>query len=144
MTPKDKLDPKIDADKAWYLALLDEEKQTAYEEEHLAAVLSCLKSFYVARIRGRILALKAEIAEIRGRESYSAEDYRTILEKNAEIASETKKLNAYKCFFSEPYFARMDVTDEKEGYNSYYIGKKGEVNLEIVDWRAPLPCRYYQ
>ncbi|MDE5548034.1 MAG: hypothetical protein K2J30_03465, partial [Clostridia bacterium] len=144
MTPKDKLDPKIDADKAWYLALLDEEKQTAYEEEHLAAVLSCLKSFYVARIRGRILALKAEIAEIRGRESYSAEDYRAILEKNAEIAAETKKLNAYKCFFSEPYFARMDVTDEKEGYNSYYIGKKGDVNLEIVDWRAPLAVRYYQ
>ncbi len=144
MTPKDKLDPKINADKAWYLALLDEEKQTAYEEEHLAAVLSCLKSFYVARIRGRILALKAEIAEIRGRESYSAEDYRAILEKNAEIAAETKKLNAYKCFFSEPYFARMDVTDEKEGYNSYYIGKKGDVNLEIVDWRAPLAVRYYQ
>lgn len=144
MTPKEKLDPKINADKAWYLALLDEEKQTAYEEEHLSAVLSCLKSFYVARIRGRILALKAEVAEIKARENYSAEDYRTILEKNAEIAAETKKLNAYKCFFSEPYFARMDVTDEKEGYNSYYIGKKGDVNLEIVDWRAPLAVRYYQ
>lgn len=144
MTPKEKLDPKINADKAWYLALLDEEKQTAYEEEHLAAVLSCLKSFYIARIRGRILALKAEIAEIKAQENYSAEDYRTIVEKNAEIAAENKKLNAYKCFFSEPYFARMDVTDEKEGYNSYYIGKKGDVNLEIVDWRAPLAVRYYQ
>ena len=71
-------------------------------------------------------------------------DYKTILEKNAEIAEQTKKLNAYKCYFAEPYFARMDVTDEKEGYNRYYIGKKGDVNLEIVDWRAPLAVRYYQ
>lgn len=144
MTPKDKLNPKINADKAWYLSLLDEDRQTAYEEDHLAAVLSCLKYFYVSRIRKHILSLKAEIAEIRARENYSAEDYRSILEKNAEITAETKKLNAYKCFFSEPYFARMDVTDEKEGYNSYYIGKKGDVNLEIVDWRAPLAVRYYQ
>ena len=38
----------------------------------------------------------------------------------------------------------MDFVDDKEGYNSYYIGKKGDVNLEIVDWRAPLAVRYYQ
>lgn len=38
----------------------------------------------------------------------------------------------------------MDLTDPLEGYNSYYIGKKGDVKLEIVDWRAPLARRYYQ
>lgn len=38
----------------------------------------------------------------------------------------------------------MDLTDPAEGYNSYYIGKKGDVRLEIVDWRAPLARRYYQ
>ena len=38
----------------------------------------------------------------------------------------------------------MDLVDDKEGYNSYYIGKKGDLNLEIVDWRAPLARKYYQ
>lgn len=141
---RDLLSPGIDADKAWYLALLDGEKQMAYEKEHLAAVLCMLKAFYISRIRDRIRAARAEIDEIRSREKYGAEDYRALQEKKAFIAAETKKLNGYKPFFSEPYFARMDVVDEKEGYNSYYIGKKGDVNLEIVDWRAPLAVRYYQ
>ncbi len=138
------LNPKIEADKEWYLSLLDEEAQTEYESERLVSVLAALKSFYIARYQRKIGELKSEIAEIRARENYSAEDYRAILTKNAEIAAEYKKLNAYKCFFAEPYFARMDVTDAREGYNSYYIGKKGDVNLEIVDWRAPLAVRYYQ
>lgn len=132
------------ADKDWYLALLDGEAQRAYESERLKAVLAMLKALYVSRYQKRIAALKQEIAELKSREDYSASDYRAVLEKNAEIARETNALNGYRCFFSEPYFARMDVTDEKEGYNSYYIGKKGDVNLEIVDWRAPLAVRYYQ
>ena len=53
-------------------------------------------------------------------------------------------METYRPFFDEPYFARMDLIDNKEGYNSYYIGKKGDVRLEIVDWRAPLARRYYQ
>ena len=36
------------------------------------------------------------------------------------------------------------MVDQKEGYNSYYIGKRGDEGLEIVDWRAPLARRYYQ
>ena len=36
------------------------------------------------------------------------------------------------------------MTDDKDGYNSYYIGKHGDEGLEIVDWRAPLARRYYQ
>lgn len=141
---RDLIRPHISADKAWYLALLDREKQMEYEREHLAAVLQMLKVFYISRIRDRIRQAQEEVAEIRSREHYGAEDYRTLQEKNAFIAAETAKLNSYKPFFSEPYFARMDVVDDKEGYNSYYIGKKGDVNLEIVDWRAPLAVRYYQ
>ena len=38
----------------------------------------------------------------------------------------------------------MDLVDNIEGYNSYYIGKKGDVKLEIVDWRAPIARKYYQ
>ncbi len=141
---KDSLSPKKEPDKAWYLSLLEEGEQFSYEEGHLRAVLAALKIFYVNRYREKIAAIKAEIAATRGKEGYSAQDYQTILAKNAEIESLTHKLNSFKCFFSEPYFARMDVVDDKEGYNSYYIGKKGDVNLEIVDWRAPLAVRYYQ
>ena len=132
------------ADKAWYLSLLDEKKQFAYEEDHLKAVLISLKAFYILRYQRRIAALKREAAQIASQEEYTAENYRLLLEKNAEIAAEYKKLNAYKCFFAEPYFARMDVVEETEGYSSYYIGKKGDVKLEIVDWRAPFAVRYYQ
>ncbi len=141
---KGRLSPHKEADKQWFLSLLDGEEQAQYEEERLKNVLLALKLFYLTRYRKKIAALKEEIAQIKAGETYSAADYRLVLEKNAEIAAETKKLNAYKCFFSEPYFARMDVVDDKEGYNSYYIGKKGDVNLEIVDWRAPLAVRYYQ
>ncbi len=138
------LSPKKNADKAWYLALLDGDAQRAYEEEHLDAVLKMLKLAYILRYRRRIAEAKEEIAAIRAREGYGAEDFRAIQEKNAEIAALKSKIDEYRPFFSEPYFARMDVVDEREGYNSYYIGKKGDVNLEIVDWRAPLAVRYYQ
>ena len=143
-TCKELLCPRIDADKAWYLALLDADAQRAYEEEHLGAVLRMLKLVHILRYRRRIAAAKEEIAQIRASENYGAEDFRAIQEKNAEIASLRKKIDEYRPFFSEPYFARMDVVDDREGYNSYYIGKHGDVNLEIVDWRAPLAVRYYQ
>lgn len=141
---KRRLNPAVQADKQWYLSLLDGEEQKKQEEERLLAVLAMLKAFYVSRYQKRIAEIKSEIAALKEKDDYAAADYKTVLEKNAEIVEQTKKLNAYKCFFAEPYFARMDVTDEKEGYNRYYIGKKGDVNLEIVDWRAPLAVRYYQ
>ncbi len=142
--PRDFLKPNICADKEWYLSLLDEEAQFVYEQERIDCVLAALKAVYLSRYQKRIAELKAEIAEIKSGDGYSAEDYRTVLQKNAEIQVLYTKLDSYKCFFAEPYFARMDVEDADEGYNSYYIGKKGDVNLEIVDWRAPLAVRYYQ
>ena len=141
---KELLCPKIDADKAWYLALLDQNAQRGYEEAHLAAVLRMLKLVHIVRDQKRIAQAKEEIAALRQKEGYSAEDFRAIQEKNAEIAALRRRIDEYRPFFSEPYFARMDVVDEREGYNSYYIGKRGDVNLEIVDWRAPLAVRYYQ
>ncbi len=138
------LAPQQNADKAWYLSLLDQDAQRAFEEGRLSTLLSVLKLVYVNKYRKRISALKKEIAEISARKDYSAADYTELLEKKAALEKERKKLDGYKCFFCEPYFARMDVCDGQEGYNSYYIGKKGDVNLEIVDWRAPLAVRYYQ
>ena len=141
---KKMLDPKRDADKEWYLALLDEEGQLNYEKEHLDAVLRMLRFYYLSRLQHRIREIEAEMERLRAQEGYSAGEYRELLEKQAEKQEVQKKLDSYKCYFVEPYFARIDVVDDKEGYNSYYIGKKGDVNLEIVDWRAPLAVRYYQ
>lgn len=141
---KKKLDPRKRDDKKWYLDLLDRGIQTEYEEDHLAAVLLMLKIRYIRTHLKKIEKAKAERNEILNAKDYSAESYRALIEKNAEIAAETKKLNAFQCFFSEPYFARIDVVDDKEGYNAYYIGKKGDINLSVVDWRAPLAVRYYQ
>ena len=86
-TIKERLNPKKNADKAWYLSLLDEGEQISYEEEHLDAVLKMLKSFYILRFRKRIASLEEEIAAIRAQDKYSADDYRSILEKNALIAA---------------------------------------------------------
>ena len=112
---KEMLCPKIDADKAWYLSLLDQDAQRVYEEEHLSAVLKMLKRVYILRFQARIAEAKQEIADTRAREGYGAEDFRSIQQKNAEISALKKKIDEYRPFFSEAYFARMDVVDEKEG-----------------------------
>ena len=102
--------------------------------------LRMLRFYYLSRLQRRVREIEAEMEGLRAREGYSAGEYRELLEKQAEKQEVEKKIDSYKCYFVEPYFARIDVVDDKEGYNSYYIGKKGDVNLEIVDWRAPLPC----
>ncbi|MBQ8319584.1 MAG: UvrD-helicase domain-containing protein [Clostridia bacterium] len=138
------LDSHKTADKEWFLALLDDEKQAAYEKTRIRAVMQMLK---IARIRPhkrKIEEAKAELEKIAKKGDPSAEEYRRSLELSALLDAETKKMNEYRPLFDEPYFARMDLVDPIEGYNSYYIGKKGDVKLEIVDWRAPVSKRYYQ
>ncbi len=137
------LNPSKVADHEWFLSLLDDDKQKHYEDEHILAVLKMLR---IARIRTHKNAInnaKAEIARLE-KEENSAENYRKIRILLAEIEKQKEKMDAFRPFFEEPYFARMDLVDNVDGYNSYYIGKKGDVRLEIVDWRAPLARRYYQ
>ncbi len=141
---KNLINPKKNVDKKFYLDLLDEDKQREWEDTHIAAVLSMLKLLYISKLTAKINAAVAERREITQTEGYDAEKYRRVLELNALISSCKARRQEYKCFFDEPYFARMDLEDNKEGYNSYYIGKHGDEGLEIVDWRAPLARRYYQ
>ncbi len=130
-------------DKQFYLDLLDEEKQRACEDAHVRAVMTLLKICYINKLKLKIRTAQEEIAGLREGD-FSAENYRTIIERNAEIRAWRAEIESYRGFFAEPYFARMDLIDDKEGYNSYYIGKKGDLQLEIVDWRAPLARKYYQ
>lgn len=138
------LSPSRQPDKAFYLDLLDEDRQRAAEEEHLGAVLIMLKVIYVKKLLDGIKSAAAERDALQRAPDYNAEKYRRVLQLNAEIAKFRQEVDSYKCFFVEPYFARMDLYDDKDGYNSYYIGKKGDYGLEIVDWRAPLARKYYQ
>ncbi len=137
------LDTKKSGDHAWFLSLLDDEAQRAYEEKHLSAVMQMLKGVRIRPHKKAIQAAKEEIARLEG-EGNSAENYRKIKILQAEIIEEEKKIESFRPFFDEPYFARMDLIDDKEGYNSYYIGKKGDIRLEILDWRTPVARRYYQ
>lgn len=136
--------PKKNPDKQFYLDLLDAGLQWDYEEKHLRAVMYLLKVCYINKLKIKIAANKEEIGQIKADENLSAENYRRIIQLNAEIRGWREETESYKSFFTEPYFARMDLVDPIEGYNSYYIGKRGDINLEIVDWRAPLARKYYQ
>ena len=137
------INPQKIADHEWFLALLDDEKQKVYEDEHMLAVMQMLR---IARIRSHKNAVKEAKSEIKRleKEERSAENYRKVNLLLTEIKKQEEKMNEYRPFFDEPYFARMDLVDNIEGYNSYYIGKKGDVKMEIVDWRAPVARRYYQ
>ncbi|MBQ8685260.1 MAG: UvrD-helicase domain-containing protein [Clostridia bacterium] len=138
------LDPKKSGDHAWFLSLLDDEQQRVYEAEHMQAVMHTLRIVRIRPHETAIKQVKAEIARLEREEDNAAENYRKIRALLEEIKRHEEKRDAYRPFFDEPYFARMDLVDNIEGYNSYYIGKKGDIKLEIVDWRAPLARRYYQ
>ena len=132
------------ADKKWFLDLLDDEKQKKYEDNHFKALLLALRLSYLNKEQDTVREAQRELSEIRNGDDHSAAAYARTLELNRIIRSAHETMESYRRFFDEPYFARMDVQDDKEGYNSYYIGKKGDLNLGIVDWRAPLARRYYQ
>ena len=137
------LDTKKAGDHDWFLSLLDDEKQKLYEDEHLKAVLQMLKIVRIQPHKKAIKEAKAEILWLE-KEEVSAENYIKIKFLLKKIEQEKAKIESYRHFFEEPYFARMDLIDNVEGYNSYYIGKKGDVRLEILDWRTPVARRYYQ
>ena len=138
------LDSHKQADKKWFLSLLDEEEQRVYEDGHMSAVMQMLRIAHIRARKYRIKEIRQEIAALEQDKENAAENYRKIRALLAEIAAVEEKINTFRPFFDEPYFARMDLIDNVEGYNSYYIGKKGDVKLEIVDWRAPVARRYYQ
>ncbi len=141
---KNLINPHKRTDKDFFLALLDSDGQREYESAHLKAVMVMLKALYLKKLISRLNAAKEERRAVNSAAEHDAEGYRRVLELNSEIAALESKISSYKPFFDETYFARMDLEDPVEGYNSYYIGKRGDEGLEIVDWRAPLARRYYQ
>ena len=138
------IDPHKTPDRKFYLDLLDDGVQREVENEHIKAVMLMLKVVYINKLKAKISSCEERRKKLNESEEHTAENYKSVLELNKRINAYREKINTFKPFFDEPYFARMDLVDDKEGYNSYYIGKKGEQELEIVDWRAPLARRFYQ
>lgn len=138
------IEPSKNATKEWFLSLLDSAAQREYEDEHIHAVMQVLRATRIIARQRKIKEAKAEIERIHKEEENNAENYCKVTALLESIKRAQSEIESFKPFFEEPYFARMDLIDQKEGYNSYYIGKKGDVGLEIVDWRAPLARRYYQ
>ena len=138
------IDPHKEPDKQFFLDLLDSEKQLNYEREHIDAVMFMLRVIYINKLKVSIKEAQEEISRLVSDPDYDAESYKKVMALKSEISRHRAQIETYKPYFDEPYFARMDVVDDKDGYNSYYIGKRGDEGLEIVDWRAPLARRYYQ
>lgn len=138
------LDPKKVGGRDWFLRLLEDEIQQKYEEERLDATLRMLRLVKIAPHKKRLREAQEKIKLIESAADKSAKGYQEVKELLYVIEKEKRAIEEVRPFFDEPYFARMDLVDDKEGYNSYYIGKKGDVRLEIVDWRAPVSKRYYQ
>lgn len=141
---KQSLSPKKEADKDWYLSLLDDGMQKKYEDEHIETVMRAMRVFRIWPLKKKIAEQEKKKEELSLVKEYSVDRYVERVELDGKIAELKEKIESFKPFFSEPYFARMDLIDSVEGYNSYYIGKRGDESLEIVDWRAPLAKKYYQ
>ena len=116
------LEPKRSGDHAWFLSLLNDEEQKRYEEEHLQAVMLALRLIRIRPHERLIKSAKQEIATLEKDKENQAENYRKIKNLLAEITLREEKIDEFKPFFDEPYFARMDLVDNIEGYNAYYIG----------------------
>ena len=65
--------PHKQPDKAFFLDLLDEQKQRAYEEMRVRAVMLLLKACYINKRKLKIKAAQEEIEELRKGE-FSAEN----------------------------------------------------------------------
>lgn len=138
------LDSHKIADKEWFLSLLDDEAQKLLESEHVEAVMQMMRLIRIRPHKRKIAEAERKIQEIEEGGNPTAADVVAVRALLAQIAEERAKMEEYHGYFNEPYFARMDLIDQKEGYNAYYIGKKGDSKLEIIDWRAPVAKRYYQ
>lgn len=141
---KKELETKKNADKDWFLALLDDAAQKKYEDVHIDAVMRMMRLIRILPLKKKISECEEKKKELSPSREYSAASYAERVSLDARAEELKKKIEEFKPFFEEPYFARMDLVDPIEGYNSYYIGKKGDEGLEIVDWRAPLAKKYYQ
>ena len=94
--PYDKLIALLDTHKAgdhdWFLSLLDDEKQAAYEAEHLEAVMQMLKRVRIRPHKNAVKDAKDEIAKL----EKEGDKYYSNIDKQKELEAELRVANAAK------------------------------------------------
>ena len=83
-------------DKQWYLDLLDDGKQKAYEENHLHALLVMLRAYYLSKERQAVRAAQKEMTALRAADDRSAAAYARTLELNRVIAAARARMDTGK------------------------------------------------
>ena len=81
--------------------------------------MQMLRISHIREHKIKIMEAREEIRRIQAEEEQNAENYCKVTALLKEIDEHKKAIDSYRCFFDEPYFARMDLTDPLEGYNSY-------------------------
>lgn len=128
----------------WTIALIYNEQQLIKEQQQ--------------QLSGKMQAELKEVADhqIRGGsdEAFyeSAVEYRQheqeLLLKYHTAESQGKRLKTLATMKDNPYFARIDFTEGKEGKETLYLGIASlrDKNQEtiVIDWRAPIANLYYE
>ena len=85
---KNLINPQKNADKDYFLSLIDVQKQKEYENEHINAVLVMLRAVYISKLKRKIAVAEEEIKKLRAESDYGAKEYREILNlrSNIEVA----------------------------------------------------------
>ena len=86
---------------------MDDEAQKTYEEEHIEAVMLMLRIAHIRPHKNKIKEARETIQSLE-KEGNTAENYVKIRNLMAEIEKEEEKINAFRPFFGEPYYARRD------------------------------------
>ena len=76
---KNLINPKKNADKQFYLDLLDEDKQRAWEDGHISAVLTMLKVLYLNKLGKKIKEAEEEKSALTNSPDYDAEKYLSLI-----------------------------------------------------------------
>ncbi len=134
------LETTVNAEKQTLLSYYDEQAQKEAEQLRFRATTTAVHRRFVGPRMHQMEDAKAQMQVLKHG------DFEDIQKHNALIPYIEKlqeEINACQCFLREPYFARMDLHFDGK-LEKYYIGKKGNRNLGIMDWRAPVAERYYQ
>ena len=124
-------------------------KEWQREEQHLRecrALIAANIEEYERQFEKRHQETKALFDEV---QSGNVELYDQMVTSKSLEEHSFNQLNKNKAAYDRPFFGRIDYKNlEEKLFESVYIGKHGvlkdRINVEVVDWRAPIASVYYE
>jgi len=124
-------------------------KEWQREEQHLRecrALIAANIEEYEQQFEKRHEETKALFDQV---QSGNVELYDQMVTSKSLEEHSFNQLNKNKAAYDRPFFGRIDYKNLEEKLSeSVYIGKHGvlkdKVNVEVVDWRAPIASVYYE